>query len=217
MARRAAGGRGVRRAGACGRCRGWRSCDCRRWRSRIDADLRQAATPSVTAELQQLSARASAARAPARAADAGAVPERPAGRGAGRLPARARDAGRGAGRRTRARAATAAPADPGRRPRPGRPQPPAGAVPGAAARVEPGAPGWLVPIVPRQLPATVAYFTGRAAELRRWHQMLDGRQRRPGTVVISRDRRDGRGGQDRAGRALGAPGGADGSPTGSCM
>ena len=54
--------------------------------ARIDADLALGRHDALTAELEQLAARASYAGAGARPADAGAVPVRPAGRRAGRLP-----------------------------------------------------------------------------------------------------------------------------------
>ena len=61
------------------------------------------------------------------------------------------------------------------------------------------------------------HFTGRADELAALTGLLDQRwraARRDGGDLG--DRRDGRGGQDRAGGALGAPGRRTGSPTGSC-
>jgi DNA-binding SARP family transcriptional activator len=71
------------------------------------------------------------------------------------------------------------------------PQPAAGALPGAqpgaAGRADPGAAGGgMAPMVPRQLPATVAYFTGRTGELAALTQMLDqAGGDLPGAVVIS--------------------------------
>jgi len=47
-----------------------------------------------------------------------------------------------------------------------------------------GATGVQTPDVPRQLPATVAYFTGRAGELAALAQMLDEARDEPGTAVI---------------------------------
>ena len=76
--------------------------------ARIDADLALGRHDALTAELEQLAARASAAGAAARPADAGAVPVRPAGRRAGRLPAGPRPARRRA--RHRSGGAAAAPA-----------------------------------------------------------------------------------------------------------
>jgi DNA-binding SARP family transcriptional activator/tetratricopeptide (TPR) repeat protein len=69
-------------------------------------------------------------------------------------------------------------------------QPAAGAMPGAwpgvPAKAEPVAAGGIAPMAPRQLPATVAYFTGRAGELAALAQMLDqAGGDPPGAVVIS--------------------------------
>jgi DNA-binding SARP family transcriptional activator/tetratricopeptide (TPR) repeat protein len=69
-------------------------------------------------------------------------------------------------------------------------QPTAGAMPvyspGPAGRTEPGAAGGMAPIVPRQLPARVAHFTGRAGELAALTQLLDqAGGDPPGAVVIS--------------------------------
>ena len=85
--------------------------------ARVDADLALGRHDALTAELEQLAARASAAGAAARPADAGAVPVRPAGRRAGRLPAGPRPARRRA--RHRSRGAAAAPARSRARPGPG--------------------------------------------------------------------------------------------------
>ena len=85
--------------------------------ARIDADLALGRHDALTAELEQLAARASAAGAAARPAHAGAVPVRPAGRRAGRLPPCPRPARRRARRRPRGAAAAAARIHP--RPRPG--------------------------------------------------------------------------------------------------
>jgi DNA-binding SARP family transcriptional activator len=61
-----------------------------------------------------------------------------------------------------------------------------GARPGAAGRAGPGVASGMMPTVPRQLPTTVAYFTGRAAELAVLAQMLDqAGGDPPGAVVIS--------------------------------
>jgi DNA-binding SARP family transcriptional activator/tetratricopeptide (TPR) repeat protein len=60
------------------------------------------------------------------------------------------------------------------------------AKPGVAGSAEPGAACGSAPMVPRQLPATVAYFTGRAGELAALAQMLDqAGGGPPGAVVIS--------------------------------
>src|SRR5215470_15961024 len=69
-------------------------------------------------------------------------------------------------------------------------QPTAGAMPGpspgSAGRAEPGAAGGMTPIVPRQLPATVAHFVGRGGELQELTRLLERvGEEMPGTVVIS--------------------------------
>ena len=141
--------------------------------------------------------RPSAAGAAARPADAGPVPGWPPGRGAGRLPARPPAAGRGTRRRARRRAAGTAPADPDRRcrawPRPSPARPATGRCCRQLCRA--------------QLPAAVRHFTGRAAELAALTGLLDqAGADSAGDGGDLGDRRDRRGGQDRAGRALGAPG-----------
>ena len=94
VAGRAAGRGGLRAAGRAGRAAAGRAAAGRRWRRRIDADLRLGRHGEVIAELRPLTADRAAARAAARAADDGAVPGRAAGRRAGRLPGRPRRAGR---------------------------------------------------------------------------------------------------------------------------
>jgi DNA-binding SARP family transcriptional activator/tetratricopeptide (TPR) repeat protein len=69
-------------------------------------------------------------------------------------------------------------------------QPGAGAMPGpspsSAGRTNPGAAGGMTPMVPRQLPATVAHFVGRGGELQELTRLLDRvGEEMPGTVVIS--------------------------------
>ena len=71
-----------------------RSCASARSRSGSRPILRSAVTPMLVAELEPLVPRASAARAPARAADARPLPLGPTGRGARGLPGDPRDAGR---------------------------------------------------------------------------------------------------------------------------
>jgi DNA-binding SARP family transcriptional activator len=85
--------------------------------ARVDADLGLGRHDALPAELEQFGHRASAAGAAARPAHPGAVPEWPAGRCAGRLPAGPRPAGRRA--RHRPRRAAAATARLGARPGPG--------------------------------------------------------------------------------------------------
>ena len=71
--------------------------------------------------------------------------------------------------------------------------------------------------VPRQLPMAGAALHRPVRRLPALTRMLDeSGAHTPGTVVISRDRRDGRGRQDRAGRCTGRTRSPTGSPTGSC-
>ena len=84
---------------------------------RNDAALRAGRHAELLGELAAAAAGAPARRTPGRAADAGPVPQRPAGRRARHLPADARTARRGAGRRSQPAAAAGAPADPRRRSR----------------------------------------------------------------------------------------------------
>ena len=68
----------------------WRSCGSPASRSASSATWQRAGTPSWSGELEALVARAPAAGAPPRPADARALPLGPPGRGARRLPGRAR-------------------------------------------------------------------------------------------------------------------------------
>ena len=79
---------------------------------RIEAELELGRHEEVVPELEKLVAAHRARRAPARAADAGALPIRPAGRGAGGLPGRAAHTGRGARARAGRGVARARAADP---------------------------------------------------------------------------------------------------------
>ena len=163
---------------------------------RVDAELQLGGHAELIAELQSLATRASAAGAVPRPADAGAVPLRPAGRGAGRVPASPRRAGRGAGRRARSRSCASCTGRCWPPTRPGR------AGPAARARAR-AARARCRGSCRRRWPA----FVGRAAELAALTATArPGRRPGAGGRGDLGDRRDGRGGQDRAGGALGPPG-----------
>ena len=84
---------------------------------RVEADLAAGHAAELVGELQALTGGAHVARAPARAADARALPGRAPGRCAGGVPAGPRGPRRGARDRAGTRAAEAAPGDPGAGPR----------------------------------------------------------------------------------------------------
>ena len=194
LARRAAGRHRVRHCWRCGRSRAWRSCGCRRWRSASTLTCGWVGHGELTAELQQLCRGASAAGAPARAADAGAVPRRPQAEALAAYQQACAGCWSGSSGPSPARSCrTLHQQILARRPRPGRPAA-GGRVPGAAAGLagrRPAAAGR----VPRQLPA------GRAA-FRRPGRRAEGPGRDPGRGQAAtapgsggdlRDRRDGRG------------------------
>ena len=90
----------------------WRSCGSRRVELALEQDLAAGRHAEVIREVQALLARGAAARAAARAADARALPQRPPGRRARRLPARARRARQRDRRRARTGAAPPPRGDP---------------------------------------------------------------------------------------------------------
>ena len=164
------------------------------------AHLRLGNAPVVIDPLTDLVGRAPAGGVARRGADARAVRGRPDQRGPRPVRGRAGAARRGARHRSGTRAAPRPPGDPARR---------------AVRRPHRGRRRRRT-VVPAQLPMDVDGFTGRADELAR----LDAAARAPRRAADRGRRRGGvgHGGrrQDRAGRALGAPGRATGSPTASC-
>ena len=206
VARRAAGGRAVAAAGAAGGAPAGRDAA-----AGAGSAHRRRPAPGPPPRGDRRAAGPGrgrpAARAAARAADARPVPVRAAGRGAGRLPARPPPVSSRSSASSPAPTCTSctsrssadptlrwplprAPAGRGRRPGPAR-----RARPAAARRRR---------MSPAARPSRAATLSGRV--LGPAVRAGPGTRHGDGTVLITRDRRDGRGGQDRAGRALGASG-----------
>ena len=185
---------------------------------RNDAALRAGGTPSCSGSCAALRG-APARRAPGRSAHARPVPQRPAGRRARHLPADPRPAARGAGRRSRRRAARGAPADPDRRPTaPARPPAPVGPrAPPRAGRRPPA-------LATRRHPAESRHPAGGPrATCRGGPTSFVGRERELRAVVAGHPRTGplvtltgvGGVGKSRLGAGGGRPGRGTATPTGS--
>ena len=146
------------------RSAGWRSCGWRRSSSRSSTTWPQGRHREVRRRARGAGRRRAAARAAARAADAGAVPLRPAGRRARRLPSGPDRAGGGDRRRAGAGAAAAARGDP---------------APGSVARAAGGRAVELPPELDAGTP-----LAGREADLEWLRELWRGAHGGAGRLVL---------------------------------